>query len=168
MPSACPPLDLFNVCRTRLDHKTCCPQSLRLPCSPADPATSQARQALLYCPKFQRPAQNWAALVGLLTCQRAFVASLQHCGQSEEGKGHVEMKVLGALHSPVATVHLAILLCSGDPRVPQTPPRRAWKTRGAKGVSRHRAARPFLGEPGASWQSPAGAAGRGRRIQTGF
>lgn len=70
-------------------------------------------------------------MVGLLTCHRAFVESLQHCSQPEESKGHVEIPVLRELHSHVAAVLLAILLCCGDSQVPQVVFCQAWKTQRA-------------------------------------
>lgn len=69
----------------------------------------------------------WRPAVGLLTCQSAFVESLQHHSQSEKGKGHVEIPVLRQPHSHVVTVHLGILLCCGDSQVPQIACPQAWK-----------------------------------------
>lgn len=71
--------------------------------------------------------QGTAGLAGLLTCQGATETSLQHHSQAEKGKGQVEIPVLRALHSHVATVHLGILLCRGNSQVPQVTLPQAWK-----------------------------------------
>lgn len=82
--------------------------------------------------------QGTAGLAGLLTCQGATETSLQHHSQAEKGKGQVEIPVLRALHSHVATVHLGILLCRGNSQVPQVTLPQAWKMGRGKSESADR------------------------------